>query len=608
MLTRRVTSQQPSLNRVARSVNRVWMLSYECAGIAQAGGLGEAVAGLARTLAQNSKMDVTVLLPSHGRQLDQDLRTAYSLKDETTFIANGYRTGTDRVHYHYLAGIETGFRDSVRYVLVKGLDRETSKWLDDRTLYDSNVIFEKMSLFARTVRTYSDYLLATGSRSDLPDLIHAHDWHMIPAGVALKQSLETNRVKVPLVFTIHLLGRVSLPWHYGSEEWCGIQDLQHDVMIGRRGVFTRGYRHVWEEYCHNSLERFGCYEANYVTSVSSSYLTHDVSDYVGNVITGKSGHIYNGCDWDNEEINSMVRVDQASERPTGQNDQYLNRWDLRRHLLTQGLAQAKPIVEGQSNLDRSQEQQDQSNRLIKPFEEDGPLVLMTGRLSPQKGVDILLDAVPRVLKALPGTKFLFFLLPSNNPDSNKSTSMVAGGYPRNVRLIFGRDRPLYLLSHVAADVYAMPSRVEPFGISALEAMITGNPVVGADVGGLRETVLDIQKYGDRGTGILTPAEDARSLSSVLISMIITMKIDESSQRGEVDMNYSVEEIPSKPIREMVGKNPRFGSMIRENGRSRVEEKFRWKNAGLLALARYAKAKQLSAKPTVDSKRGKSARN
>ena len=91
-------------------------------------------------------------------------------------------------------------------------------------------------------------------------------------------------------------------------------------------------------------------------------------------------------------------------------------------------------------------------------------------------------------------------------------------------------------------------------------------------------------------------------------MIITMKIDESSQRGEVDMSDSVEEIPSKPIREMVGKNPRFGSMIRENCRSRVEEKFRWKNAGLLALARYAKAKQLSAEPTVDSKRGKSARN
>src|SRR5438128_4005496 len=154
MLTRIVTSQQPSLNREAHSVNRVWMLSYECAGLAQAGGLGEAVAGLAKTLAQDSKIEVTVFLPSHGRHMDKDLRTAYNLEDETTFIANGYRTGTDRLHYQYLAGIERGYRDSVHYVLIKGLDGRTSKWLDDRTLYYSNVMFEKMSLFARTVKAY----------------------------------------------------------------------------------------------------------------------------------------------------------------------------------------------------------------------------------------------------------------------------------------------------------------------------------------------------------------------------------------------------------------------------------------------------------------------
>ncbi len=583
------------------------MLSYECAGLAQAGGLGEAVAGLARTLAQDSNLEVTVFLPSHGRHLDKDLRTTYSLREVTTFIANGYRTGTNHVHYHYLAGVEKGSRDSVHYVLVKGLDGQTSKWLDDRTLYDRDITFEKMSLFARTVKAYSNYLLATGSRRDLPDLIHANDWHMIPAGVALKQSLEENRVTVPLVFTIHLLGRVSLPWHYGSEEWCGIKDLQHDVMIGRKGVFTLGYRQVWEEYCHDSLERFGCYEANYVTSVSNSYLT-DVSDYVGNVITGKSGHVYNGCDWNSEEIKSLVRVEEAGEKPIDQNGHHLNRWDLRKYLLTQGLAQARPEIEDEDKLDRSQEQQDESKRLVEPFAEDGPLVLMTGRLSPQKGVDILLDAIPRVLNTLPSTKFLFFLLPSNDSDSARSTRMIAAGYPKNVRLIFGRDRPIYLLSHIAADVYAMPSREEPFGISALEAMITGNPVVGADVGGLRETVLDIPKYGNRGTGILTPPEDTRSLSAALISMIMAMRIDESSQRGEVDMNSSAKRIPSRPIKEMVGKNPRFGSKIRENCRSRVEDKFRWKNAGLMALARYAKAKQLAAKRTLNSKGRKPARN
>jgi starch synthase len=584
------------------------MLSYECAGLAQAGGLGEAVAGLARTLAKDSNLEVTVFLPSHGRHLDHDLRTAYSMREETTFIANGYRTGTNHVDYHYLAGIEKGFRDSVHYVLVKGLDPQTRKWLDDRTLYDRDIMFEKMSLFARTMRTYSNYLLATGSRGDLPDLIHANDWHMIPAAVAVRQSLEENRVTVPLVFTIHLLARAIVPWHYGSEAWCGIKDFEHNVMVGRRGVFTLGYRQVWEEYCHDSLERFGCYEADYVTSVSRSYLTNDVSDYVGNVITGKSGHVYNGCDWDDEEISSLIRVEQPSEKPIDLNGHFPNRWDLRKQLLTQGLSQARPIIEDENSLNRSQQQQSESKRLIQPFEEDGPLVLMTGRLSPQKGIDILLDAIPDVLKTLPSTKFLFFLLPSNNSDSVKSTSAIAAIYPRNVRTIFGRDRPLYLLSHVAADVYAMPSRAEPFGISALEAMITGNPVVGAEVGGLRETVLDIQEHGERGTGILTAPENARSLSTALISMIMVMKIDESSQRGEKDMNYSMERIPSKPIREIVGKNPRFGSVIRENCRSRVEEKFRWKNAGLMALARYAKAKQLSTRRTIYSKGGKSARN
>ena len=605
MLTSRVTPQ-PSLGRGAGQVTRVWMLSYECAGLAQAGGLGEAVAGLARTLAKDSNLEVTVFLPSHGRHLDHDLRTAYSLREETTFIANGYRTGTNHVDYHYLAGIEEGFRDSVHYVLVKGLDPQTRKWLDDRTLYDRDILFEKMSLFARTMKTYSDYLLATGSRGDLPDLIHANDWHMIPAAVAVRQSLEENRVTVPLVFTIHLLGRASAPWHYGSEAWCGIKDLEHNVMIGRKGVFTLGYRQVWEEYCHDSLERFGCYEADYVTSVSRSYLTDDVSNYVGNVITGKSGHLYNGCDWDDEEINSSVRVEQPSKKPIDLNGHSPNRWDLRKQLLTQGLSQARPIIEDENSLNRSQQQQSESKRLIEPFEEDGPLVLMTGRLSPQKGIDILLDAIPQVLKTLPSTKFLFFLLPSNNLDLVNSTSAIAASYPRNVRVIFGRDRPLYLLSHVAADVYAMPSRAEPFGISALEAMITGNPVVGAEVGGLGETVLDIQEHGDRGTGILIAPENARSLSTALISMIMVMKIDESSQRKEKDMNYSMERIPSKPIREMVGKNPRFGSVIRENCRNRVEEKFRWKNAGLMALARYAKAKQLSMRRTVYSKGGKLA--
>jgi len=584
------------------------MLSYECAGIAQAGGLGEAVAGLARTLSSDYGLRVTVLLPSHGRHSDPRLKEAYGLREETRFIGQGSRIGVNGISYRFLSGIETGVNDNVRFVLVKGLDTKTSHWLDNPVLYDHDLTFEKMALFARTVKLYSEYLLSMQLHTELPDLVHANDWHMVPAGVALKQHLRERGSPIPLVFTVHLLSHITLPWHYGSEDWCGIKDLPHRVRLSQNRTRILTYRQVWEGQCGNSLERFGSYEADYVTSVSETYLTHDVLSYVGDKIKGKSGHVYNGCDWNSEEINSLVRVEEAGEKPIDQNGHHLNRWDLRKYLLTQGLAQARPEIEDEDKLDRSQEQQDESKRLVEPFAEDGPLVLMTGRLSPQKGVDILLDAIPRVLNTLPSTKFLFFLLPSNDSDSARSTRMIAAGYPKNVRLIFGRDRPIYLLSHIAADVYAMPSREEPFGISALEAMITGNPVVGADVGGLRETVLDIPKYGNRGTGILTPPEDTRSLSAALISMIMAMRIDESSQRGEVDMNSSAKRIPSRPIKEMVGKNPRFGSKIRENCRSRVEDKFRWKNAGLMALARYAKAKQLAAKRTLNSKGRKPARN
>ncbi len=588
-----LTRQPSKAGKGPSPISKVWMLSYECAGLAQAGGLGEAVAGLARTLAKDSNLTVTVLLPSHGRHLDPDLRVDYSFKEEATFIANGSRTGENGLRYPYLAGVQKGVKDSVRYVLVRGLDGPTSRWLDDTTLYDHDITFEKMSLFARTVKTYSDYLLATGLRSELPDLIHAHDWHMVPAGVSLKQSLDDNRASVPLVFTIHLLGHVSLPWHYASEAWCGIRDLQHRVRIGRKGISTLGNRQVWQVLSDNSLERFGCYEADYVTSVSDSYLTSDVYDYVGKVIGGKSGHIYNGCDWDYDQISAEAQVGPDEMNVPRLKDTQPSRRDLRKYLLTQRLAQARPVSGLETNLDPPQGRPEAEQRVVEPFSDDGPLVLMTGRMSPQKGVDILLDAVPRVLKTLPNTRFLLFLLPSGDSDLVASTESIAANYPQNVRLVFGRDRPIYLLSHIAADVYTMPSRSEPFGISALEAMVAGNPVVGADIGGIRETVLDIAKYGDEGTGVLVPPEDARSLATALVSILMVMTIDEFYRLGQQDKNYAVEEMPSGHVKKLAAKDPLLGSKIRENCRSRVEEKFRWKNAGLMALTRYGEAQRLA---------------
>ncbi len=599
--TRSTVQAKPARGRGLKASN-VWMLSYECAGIAQAGGLGEAVAGLAKTLATDYNLKVTVLLPSHGRHSDPHIKESYNLQEETRFIGHGSRIGVNGIRYRFLSGVETGVHDNVRFVLVKGLDAPTSHWLDAPLLYDHDVTFEKMALFARTVKLYSEYLLSMQRQTELPDLVHAHDWHMVPAGVALKQHLWERRSPIPLIFTVHLLSHTTLPWHYGSEDWCGIKDLPHRVRLSQNRTRTLTYRRVWEAQCGNSLERFGSYEADYVTSVSESYLTHDVLGYVGDVIKGKSGHVYNGCDWNYDSIESAVVTQKNALTAGPQQRESVNRWDLRRLLLTSAIAQGSTSVEDDITESSTGAANSRGANTVEPFHSDGPLVLMTGRLSPQKGADLLLDAVPLVTKVVPSAKFLLFLLPSNDEVQRGMISDEASAYPENVRVIFAKNRPIYMMSHVAADVYAMPSRSEPFGISALEAMVTGNPVVGSDIGGIRETVVDITSDKEPGTGILFPVEDTRELADSLSSILLLMQVDEQTQRGEIDPVELARKIPTKLLARMVDQNPRLGSTIRENCKHRVDRNFRWKNAGEMALDRYEAAMKLAARPSSLARR------
>jgi starch synthase len=559
------------------------MVSYELAGIAQAGGLGEAVSGLAKTLARDYGMRVTVFLPSHGQHRDEKIRDAYGFKEISTFIASGYRTGVNRESYRFLSGLERAFVEEVEVVLVKGLDDATSKWLDNSVLYNHNVTFEKMALFSRTLKLYVEYLLSTGNRSQLPDLIHSQDWHMVPAGVVLKQRVKVGHGNIPLVFTIHLLSHMALPWHFCSEEWCGVSDqpISQHGMVGRRSMLTT--REVYEKICHGSLEKFGSYLADYVTSVSDSYLKDDVSAFVDGAIKGKSGYIYNGCDWDYDKLRSDVLSDQQFSHLGPGQKPLETRQELRNSLLTRTL----------SNISQNLNPDNGLEKLVEPFDSDGPLVLMTGRLTPQKGVDLLLEAVPHVKKTIPHAKFLLFLLQSGESHLEETISSTAGQHQDSVRVIYGKHPAQYIAAHLAADVYVMPSRSEPFGISALEAMATGNPVVATRTGGLRETILDISVHREKGTGLLVPVEDVASLVESLVSLLLVTSVDEQTQLNRQEVLDIANRIPVKLLRKMVLDDQRLGSKLRSNCIARVETDFRWINAGRMALERYRAAADLS---------------
>jgi glycosyltransferase involved in cell wall biosynthesis len=65
----------------------------------------------------------------------------------------------------------------------------------------------------------------------------------------------------------------------------------------------------------------------------------------------------------------------------------------------------------------------------------------------------------------------------------------------------------------AFDIVAVPSRVEPFGLSSLEAMAAGRPVVASRVGGIPEVVID------RQTGTLVPPGDASALAAAIAPLL-----------------------------------------------------------------------------------------
>ncbi|HET9981493.1 MAG TPA: glycosyltransferase, partial [Ktedonobacterales bacterium] len=129
-----------------------------------------------------------------------------------------------------------------------------------------------------------------------------------------------------------------------------------------------------------------------------------------------------------------------------------------------------------------------------------------GRLVPEKGVDVLLEAFAQVAEALPNTRLL---LVGDGParDALRRQTQALG---LEQRVIFAGPQhdvvPFYLL----ADVIAIPSRYEPFGNVAVEAMEGARPVVASRVGGLADTVLDGE------CGRLVPPEDPEALAAALL--------------------------------------------------------------------------------------------
>jgi len=141
---------------------------------------------------------------------------------------------------------------------------------------------------------------------------------------------------------------------------------------------------------------------------------------------------------------------------------------------------------------------------------DDLLVGTLGRLfEPKKGLSVFIDAAAAVLQRVPRARFV--LVGDGPARADLEARAARAGLGDRLRFAGGRRDVARLLS--AYDLFVQPSIWEGFGLTLVEAMAVGLPVVATDVGGIPEIV----RHGR--DGILVPAGDAAALASAIAALL-----------------------------------------------------------------------------------------
>ena len=592
--------------------DRVWIFTFEYAAIVKVGGLGEVPANQAKHIAD--KFELTVFIPSHG-QLN-NLKKNYEWK-KLPFNCVGQINpsifGLNESESNYSISFHKSKIDNVNIILLTGENSFTNRFLDDPAVYNPDTLRGKIALFSIGMQCYLDYLI-DNQRENLPNIIHLHDYHAVIPFIGIKQILIKNGLDIYSIITIHLLTRPIYEVEFYTG--CGIDQTPIRILLKNGHTLLtlseifdlcKKYSPLNEIGQLPTLEKIGAVVCDMVTTVSQSYLISDIIPNCGNdLIVFKSDFIWDGCDWDYDEIYQQV-IDKHGEEIQMFLDfpieKKLTLSDMKKYLLTHKIAHLdkSPLIRSEKILNVINEisngNQFIKNGNVKAFEDIGPLVITTGRISQQKGFETIFEAIPEVIKVIPNARFLFLILPTDySLREIKSYAQIVQKYPDNLRIIFGVAKDVFHLAHISADVYCALSRWEPFGIIALEAMSSKLPIIATRVGGFQETIIDIRSFPEIGTGILIEKDNPIQFANALISLFLLAEISkrarDKSSIYETETFNLVNQIPDEIIKSLVLLDPNFYNKIKENCYKRVQNNFRWEIVSKKLVNLYSKLKQL----------------
>lgn len=127
-------------------------------------------------------------------------------------------------------------------------------------------------------------------------------------------------------------------------------------------------------------------------------------------------------------------------------------------------------------------------RMGLPVDDDAPLFGFIGRLTEQKGVDLLVEIAPR-LAAMPAQ---LALIGNGAPTFEQAMREVARAHPHAIAVEIGFDEPLAHLIEAGADAFLMPSRFEPCGLNQMYSQRYGTPPIAHATGGLCDSIVDCE--------------------------------------------------------------------------------------------------------------------
>lgn len=302
-----------------------------------------------------------------------------------------------------------------------------------------------------------------------PDVIHGHDWTTGLIPVWLNTTLRATKLgRIATVFTIH--------------------NLEHQGLSDKRVMEYA--RLPWTEFNANSLESYGGVNMMKAGLFHATKLTTVSPTYAEEIRTSEYGfgldHVlrYRGSDL----IGILNGVDTVSWDPA--NDPALaapySVDDL------SGKAACKAALQEKFGL------------TVDP---SVPLFGVVARLAPQKGLDLLADALPLIMHRM---RAQFALLGSGDARVEAAFGRTARAFPGRVGARIGFDPALARIVQAGADFFVMPSRSEPCGLTQMYAMRYGTAPVVRATGGLVDTVWNFEPGADAGTGFVF--QDATALA------------------------------------------------------------------------------------------------